>query len=263
MHTPPASSSSPEARTPPSITSTSQLRPLKTTRCGGVVSCESFATSNFRRLSPRSLAAPRSSTTAAVSAPQHPHRRPHMGAAGVCAYLCVALALFSAQVHAFRAPLRAAFRKSGRLGATKEDEDTRNVAEWATVLKEHRGRRFQVIAAEAWEDMALKLEREHPERFRFHTSSWGHWPDGTDNIEIGGFSPHNVISGSHVVFLANFESNAQTLSQFSVIITLLQSFVESLTVVLPFYPVGQMERITKPGQVEMARQRQQRDADSR
>uniref|UniRef100_A0A7R9UG85 Uncharacterized protein n=1 Tax=Pinguiococcus pyrenoidosus TaxID=172671 RepID=A0A7R9UG85_9STRA len=175
-----------------------------------------------------------------------------MGAAGVCAYLCVALALFSAQVHAFRAPLRAAFRKSGRLGATKEDEDTRNVAEWATVLKEHRGRRFQVIAAEAWEDMALKLEREHPERFRFHTSSWGHWPDGTDNIEIGGFSPHNVISGSHVVFLANFESNAQTLSQFSVIITLLQSFVESLTVVLPFYPVGQMERITKPGQVATA-----------
>jgi hypothetical protein len=43
-----------------------------------------------------------------------------------------------------------------------------------------------------------------------------------------------------------------TLSQFQVMICLLQSFIESLTVVLPYYPVGTMERVTKEGTVATA-----------
>ena len=35
-------------------------------------------------------------------------------------------------------------------------------------------------------------------------------------------------------------------------ITLLQSFIKSLTVVLPFYPVGTMERVIREGQVATA-----------
>lgn len=35
-------------------------------------------------------------------------------------------------------------------------------------------------------------------------------------------------------------------------ITLLQSFIESLTVVLPYYPVGTMERVVTEGQVATA-----------
>lgn len=59
-----------------------------------------------------------------------------------------------------------------------------------------------------------------------------------DNIEIGGFTPHNLVSGEHVLFLASFHSNDVTLSQFQVMITLLLSFIESMTVVLPYSPVG-------------------------
>eukprot|EP01035_Chromulina_nebulosa_P017630 gene17630-23207_t len=47
------------------------------------------------------------------------------------------------------------------------------------------------------------------------------------------------------MFLASFHNNDVTLSQFSVMVTLLQSFIQSLTVVLPFYPVGTMERVIK------------------
>jgi hypothetical protein len=57
--------------------------------------------------------------------------------------------------------------------------------------------------------------------------------------------PVNRISGEHVLFLASFHNNDVTLSQFSVMVTLLQSFIESLTVVLPFYPVGTMERVVR------------------
>lgn len=97
---------------------------------------------------------------------------------------------------------------------------------------------YQVIAAEAWEPLARRMEWAYPDRFTFHPTIWNKFPDGTDEIEIGGFTPNNLISGEHVLFLASFHNNDVTLSQFQVMICLLQSFVESLTVALPYSPVG-------------------------
>eukprot|EP00977_Amphora_coffeiformis_P005510 scaffold1168_cov167-Amphora_coffeaeformis.AAC.43 len=111
---------------------------------------------------------------------------------------------------------------------------------------------YQIIAAEATEALARRMEEEYPDRFTFHPSEWKKFPDGTDRIEIGGFHPQNLISGEHVLFLASFHDNDVTLSQFQVLICLLQSFIESLTVVLPFSPVGTMERVTREGQVATA-----------
>jgi hypothetical protein len=111
---------------------------------------------------------------------------------------------------------------------------------------------YQIIAAEATESLARRMESSYPDRFTFHQSSWKKFPDGTDEIEIGGFHPRNLISGEHVLFLASFHNNDVTLSQFQVLICLLQSFIESLTIVLPFSPVGTMERVTREGQVATA-----------
>ncbi|CAM9295406.1 unnamed protein product [Phaeothamnion confervicola] len=124
--------------------------------------------------------------------------------------------------------------------------------EWQTYREQRALQRYQIVAAEAMEGLARSLEEKHPARFRFHPTSWGKFPDGTDNIEVGGFTPHNVISGQHVLFLASFHNNDVTLSQFQVMISLLQSFVESLTVVLPYYPTGTMERVVREGQVATA-----------
>ena len=52
--------------------------------------------------------------------------------------------------------------------------------------------------------------------------------------------------------LCSFHNNDVTWSQFQVMIVLLQSFIESLTVVLPFYPVGTMERVVPEGEVATA-----------
>ena len=111
---------------------------------------------------------------------------------------------------------------------------------------------YQIIAAEPCEALARRMEEAHPDRFTFHPTQWKKFPDGTDEIEIGGFHPRNLISGEHVLFLASFHNNDVTLSQFQVMICLLQSFIESLTVVLPFSPVGTMERVVKEGQVATA-----------
>ena len=106
-------------------------------------------------------------------------------------------------------------------------------------------KKYHIIAAPGMEQMAYDIVHHNPDRFFYHTTKWGKFPDGTDNIEIGGFQPINRISGENVLLLAQFYSNEVTLSQFSVMITLLQAFIESLTVVLPFYPVGTMERVIR------------------
>jgi len=46
-------------------------------------------------------------------------------------------------------------------------------------------RRYQIIAAEACEAMARRIEARDPERFAFHPSTWDKFPDGTDRIVVG------------------------------------------------------------------------------
>ena len=168
--------------------------------------------------------------------------------------LLVALLLSLSSVTSFVPPGTAPRGDQNGLNASSSDSE-KDVAH-KIMFKQHVRKRqsmqYRIIAAEACEDMAKQMEKEHPDRFSYHPTSWNKFPDGTDNIEIGGFTPYNLISGEHVLFLASFHNNDVSLSQFQVIICLLQSFIESLTVVLPYYPVGTMERVTKEGTVATA-----------
>lgn len=123
---------------------------------------------------------------------------------------------------------------------------------WSKYFGKSRAVRYQIIAGPAMEDFANSLVDLYPERFMLHRTKWEKFPDGTDNINLGGFYPVNRISGENILMIASFYDNDVTLSQFSVMVTLLQSFIESLTVVLPFYPVGTMERVLREGQVATA-----------
>ena len=170
------------------------------------------------------------------------------------AALAALLLLVHSRVSAW-AP-RAPATRLGALRATTEDgasyKELYQQLEFKRQMQEKQQTRYQIIAAPACEDMARSLEGAFPERFHFHPTSWDKFPDGTDNIEVGGFTPLNMISGEHVLFLASFHNNDVTLSQFQVMVMLLQSFIKSLTVVLAFYPVGTMERVVKEGQVATA-----------
>ena len=99
--------------------------------------------------------------------------------------------------------------------------------------------RFYVcFAAEVWSDSAIQLQEQFPDKFKYFPIKWEKYPDGTDDITISGFLPKNEIAGEHVLFFASFHNNDVTLSQMSVLIVLLQSFIASMTIVLPFFPVG-------------------------
>lgn len=89
---------------------------------------------------------------------------------------------------------------------------------------------YHIIAAEATEPLARRMEAAYPDRFTFHTTKWRKFADGTDDIEISGFYPRNLISGQQVLFLASFHNNDVSLSQFQVMIALLQSFIEGVCV---------------------------------
>jgi ribose-phosphate pyrophosphokinase len=116
----------------------------------------------------------------------------------------------------------------------------------------HAAKQYQIVAGPACEAMARRIEVRAPDRFQYHETSWDKFPDGTDHIVVGGFTPKNQIAGEHVLMLASFHDNDVTLSQFQVMVMLLMSFVESLTIVLPFYPTGTMERVVTEGEVATA-----------
>jgi phosphoribosylpyrophosphate synthetase len=124
--------------------------------------------------------------------------------------------------------------------------------EWTAHFEHCRGKKYQIIAGPSMESFATSISEREPARFMYQPTIWKKFDDGTDYIEIGGFHPINRISGQHVLMIASFHNNDVTLSQFSVMICLLQSFISSLTVVLPFYPVGTMERVLKEGVVATA-----------
>ena len=119
-------------------------------------------------------------------------------------------------------------------------------------LRKARSKRYTCFGAEVCANMVERLQDSNPDRFKYFPIHWGKFPDGTDDITISGFHPSNEIAGEHVIFFASFHNNDVTLSQFSVLIVLLQSFIESLTIVLPFYPVGTNERVDTEGKVATA-----------
>jgi len=78
---------------------------------------------------------------------------------------------------------------------------------------------------------------------------WGTFADGWPNLFI-----HDVeaIRQQEITFLASFQSPSSVVEQFAVIEAIPRYFAASLQLVLPFFPVGTMERIDRNGEVATA-----------
>eukprot|EP00930_Biecheleria_cincta_P062038 TRINITY_DN47552_c0_g1_i1.p1 TRINITY_DN47552_c0_g1~~TRINITY_DN47552_c0_g1_i1.p1 ORF type:complete len:336 (-),score=37.85 TRINITY_DN47552_c0_g1_i1:94-1101(-) len=112
---------------------------------------------------------------------------------------------------------------------------------------------YIVLAYKTCEALAERLHSTHPNRFTYYKTKWGKFQDsGMDDIMVGGFQPVNVIKRAHVLFMADFNSNDAILSQMHVLVMLCESFLKTLTIVLPYYPVATMERVTVEGEVATA-----------
>jgi len=135
----------------------------------------------------------------------------------------------------------AAAESSTSLSSTSSNANLRKDEPWGSCYPKQNCKslsRYVIFASSPFQSMAEQMEVRDPDRFRHHLVEWNKFPDGTDRITIDGFQPRNDVAGEHCIFIASFHSNDVTLSQFSVFIVLLQSFVASLTILLPYYPVG-------------------------
>lgn len=79
---------------------------------------------------------------------------------------------------------------------------------------------------------------------------WKKFPDGWPDVFI-----HDVerIRGADVMFLASFHRPEDIFEQWGVMCALARYGARSLTVILPFFPVGTMERVDVPGQLATAK----------
>ena len=78
---------------------------------------------------------------------------------------------------------------------------------------------------------------------------WDKFPDGWPNLFIRDVK---TVRQQKVVFLASFESPCSVVEQFAVIEAFPRYFAASIQIVLPFFPVGTMERIDRDGEVPTA-----------
>eukprot|EP00053_Salpingoeca_punica_P006962 m.64622 g.64622 ORF g.64622 m.64622 type:complete len:346 (+) comp13934_c0_seq1:229-1266(+) len=78
---------------------------------------------------------------------------------------------------------------------------------------------------------------------------WNSFEDGFPNIFI-----ENVkdMAGKDVIFLASFHTTSVIFDQLAVIYALPRYLAKSLTIILPYFPTGTMERIDSEGQIASA-----------
>eukprot|EP01097_Dermamoeba_algensis_P006008 TRINITY_DN3785_c0_g1_i1.p1 TRINITY_DN3785_c0_g1~~TRINITY_DN3785_c0_g1_i1.p1 ORF type:complete len:360 (+),score=53.77 TRINITY_DN3785_c0_g1_i1:163-1080(+) len=86
-------------------------------------------------------------------------------------------------------------------------------------------------------------------QFRLGEIEWKTFPDGFPNLFV---KNAQQLRERHVIFLASFFYVEQIFAQLSIIHALPRYDVRSMTIVLPYFPTGTMERVDIEGQIATA-----------
>eukprot|EP01065_Artemidia_motanka_P043559 TRINITY_DN6057_c0_g1_i2.p1 TRINITY_DN6057_c0_g1~~TRINITY_DN6057_c0_g1_i2.p1 ORF type:complete len:612 (+),score=154.15 TRINITY_DN6057_c0_g1_i2:68-1903(+) len=111
--------------------------------------------------------------------------------------------------------------------------------------------RMTLLAVPAVEPLANEMQASAPGLFLRGELKFASFPDGTPNLML---NPSH-INGYDVVLLCDYDvhnGGAGWLHNLSLIYEIPRYGARSLTVILPFYPVGTMERISVEGEIPTA-----------
>jgi ribose-phosphate pyrophosphokinase len=86
--------------------------------------------------------------------------------------------------------------------------------------------------------------------FIFQNIRWDEFDDGSPN---NFFENNEVIKGSDVFFIADFEDTNKIFNRLGPIYALPHYGAKSLTVFIPYFPTATMERVGNPGQIATAK----------
>lgn len=108
---------------------------------------------------------------------------------------------------------------------------------------------YRLFCAKEQFGLCKQIHEMLPNTTELGTIQWRTFPDGFPNLFI---DDADTLKKQHCVFLASFHSPAVMFEQLSVIYHLPKLRPKSFCVVLPFFPVGTMERITQNGEIATA-----------
>ncbi len=107
-----------------------------------------------------------------------------------------------------------------------------------------------VLACPDMDPMAERIVADARGSITTGKISWGAFKDGFPNITI---EDVDYVEGRDVLFLASLHSPEEIFRQLAVLYALPAYGVRSLTVVIPFFPTGTMDRVEVPGGVATAK----------
>jgi ribose-phosphate pyrophosphokinase len=97
--------------------------------------------------------------------------------------------------------------------------------------------------------IAEQIAKLYPTKIQLGEIRWNRFADGFPDLFI---EKSSEIKWYHVVFLASFHHPSVVFEQYSIASVLPKALPKSYKVILPFYPTGTMERVSRPGEVATA-----------
>lgn len=98
-------------------------------------------------------------------------------------------------------------------------------------------------------DFVNSLISVGPSRYTKMEILWDRFPDGTANIKIDGL---DELQGKRVLFIASFPREGEKMRQLYALSHIARQGIKSMTLVLPYFPTGTMERIEYDNEVATA-----------
>jgi ribose-phosphate pyrophosphokinase len=115
--------------------------------------------------------------------------------------------------------------------------------------KERSTKLFYLFGPPSTADLRKEIQDLEPLMFQAGDIKWGEFEDGFPNLLI---EKVNKIQGRDVVFLADFMNPRELFAQMSVLYAMPKYLVNSLTILMPYFPTGTMERVDFEGQIATA-----------
>lgn len=109
---------------------------------------------------------------------------------------------------------------------------------------------YTVVPFSGCEYLADSLIERNPSYFRGCTVEMWHFPDGTPTLSFP--SLKDEIEHKEVVYLWDFSRVETLFDQYNILFNLVKNSVESLTIFMPYFPVGTSERVEKKWETESA-----------
>ncbi len=100
---------------------------------------------------------------------------------------------------------------------------------------------YTLVAHPRFSDVISKMARENPEKYALGNIDYNHFPDHTPNLSFSDVKEQ--IEHRHIVYLGDFSNIAELFDQYNLLFNLVKNSALSLTIFMPFFPVGTSERV--------------------